>query len=162
MKTSYLVMLIPIGLLVGGCLPNNDEERCNGDYVWNPDTLACKLKKENPDEKPDDAGAADSGEEGFGDSPTGLGEPCSSQDDCARYQASLCTATDIRPDEGYCTVLGCSSSPDNCPSEFHCCVFNNAEVIAVTLKVPPDVELSSVCFNQEQYKSLLDFEMCAQ
>jgi len=155
MKTSYLVMLMPIGLLAGGCLPADDEDRCNGDYVWNTETQACKLKEE----KHEDAGEPDAAEEGFGESPTGLGEVCFSQEDCAGYQANICTASDVRPD-GTCTVEGCSIAPDNCPSGYRCCVFTNAEIIAVTLKLPPDVELSSTCFLEDKFQILLDFEMC--
>jgi hypothetical protein len=49
--------------------------------------------------------------------PTGLGNPCTSDADCAGNDATYC---DLFVTKG-CLVQGCSLSPDNCPEGYECC-----------------------------------------
>lgn len=49
--------------------------------------------------------------------PDGLGETCSSDDDCAGQAADLCLSSGTAP--GFCTIEGCV--PDDCGGAFVCC-----------------------------------------
>lgn len=49
--------------------------------------------------------------------PTGLGEPCKEQTQCAQYEASYCVVN-MATQEGICTIQNCT---DNCPGDFVCC-----------------------------------------
>ncbi len=101
----------------------SDEERCSGDFYYEegscyPEAMA------NPGTTPapaSDSGVADGGTTG---TVTGLGEPCSDQPACAQYQANYCMLDPTNPEKmGICSVIDCTTQPDNCPANYTCCDF---------------------------------------
>jgi len=168
MKTKYLLILMSIGIFMVGCLPDDDTKKCNGDYVWNPKSEGCDLKNESIDGGSpigNDGGFGDgsapvSGEGGFSEAPTGMGENCSSFDDCAEYEADQCTATPYTP-KGFCTVRNCSNAPDNCPAGFICCVFKDPAIVETIYNYTTDMP-SSICLTQETYNLASIGGICVQ
>jgi len=57
-----------------------------------------------------------------GDLPSGLGEVCKAEEDCAGFDADYC-AMDPAAGEGFCTITDCSPNPDDCPEGYLCCAF---------------------------------------
>jgi hypothetical protein len=52
-----------------------------------------------------------------------MGDPCTADgEECAGLEADYCA---IQPggEDGYCTLTGCTPSPDSCPGEYLCCDF---------------------------------------
>ena len=130
MKQSLIPVFLVFGLSALGCI-TDDSGRCNGVYRWNPDIGGCVLKplRDTDEDGKKDAGAgsADGGVDDSTDEsvdeagPTGLGEACSSNDDCADYDADYC---DQPPGSvGTCTVKDCNLDPDDCPLDYTCCEF---------------------------------------
>jgi hypothetical protein len=71
--------------------------------------------------------------------PTGEGQPCASEADCAGFEASFCEIYVSRT----CLVSGCSLSPDSCPAGEECC-----DVTAVGLVGLPTLCLAAgLCAN---------------
>ncbi|GEM_PF-552926 len=65
--------------------------------------------------------------------PTGLGKTCTSDADCAGLDAAFCETF-----RSYsCLVLGCSLTPDNCPTGYECCDFTQ------TLGIPKPICVAS-------------------
>ena len=105
-------LLLAILFIVGCDIPAS--ERCGeGDkFEWNPESRKCKLR----DTDTSDGGTGDSGTDG--DLPSGLGEPCTKQEECEGFEANHCNARDVRPN-GYCSIKDCQ--PGECPAEYQCC-----------------------------------------
>ena len=52
--------------------------------------------------------------------PSGVGQPCTSHDDCANFQADYCDATISQ----ICLVQGCDIQLENCSPGYKCCDFH--------------------------------------
>jgi len=141
MRTTMSLMAAGAALaLVVGCAPT-DDERCGSGFVWQENTC---FEEDGTDS--DTGPAGDGGADGGGELPTGLGETCTDEGgECDAYEADYCA---IQPggDTGYCTVLGCSASPDNCPGEYLCCDFPDGFDIDNFCVTEADLELmGSMC-----------------
>ena len=111
----------------------DDEDRCVDGQHWDPDALVCKLCDTDQTWDPEahecvsaggdsdaDADAdADGGADGGDGPPTGLGEPCDSDEDCEGYEASLCAINPLTEEGQYCTLENCE--PADCPDGWQCC-----------------------------------------
>lgn len=62
--------------------------------------------------------------------PSGLGQACSSSDDCAGNEASYCETVVAKS----CVVNGCASDPDKCYGDWVCC---DIGLLSQSLCVPP-------------------------
>ena len=82
-------------------------EVCAEDEVWNETTYACEADTDSGT----DTGTG-------GEAPTGLGEPCQSDADCAGYEADFCAVNPMSGD-GYCTIEDCALG--ECPAPYLCC-----------------------------------------
>lgn len=104
-------------MMAAGCgLP--DEDRCPGGYTYNPDKLACE-KNETGDSQAGSDNASDTATDSIGDdTPTGIGQECADNDDCADFEADVCAVNPMTK-VGYCTIVDCS--PGECPSGYQCC-----------------------------------------
>lgn len=115
---------------------------CRDGYVRHADGVRCEVDfaagQPPPDAPPpamtevpetQDLSCADHGECGtneycrpIGDAaqcsavPTGMGEPCESDQDCADYDATHCQTFGK-----VCLVSQCSMAPDDCPPDWGCC-----------------------------------------
>jgi hypothetical protein len=143
MKTTVLVVVLLLGALALGCLPEG-KERCHGKYVWDPKTLACDLKSSSTGKKDasqaappveNDAEASEGGETAL---PSGLGKDCKANSECASYKENLCTANQFQP-AGYCTVGNCTEAAHPCPQGYSCCVSSDPTIL-------PDACLQQVDF----------------
>ncbi len=151
MKTRRFLILVPVGILAMGCLPD-DEERCSGDYSWNPKTIGCDLEKESNGVTPP---PSDAGDASPGETITGMGEVCFDSADCAGYEADICSVSPLSTD-GYCTVAECSNEPDNCPPGYRCCVFINLD----SLPVEVTMDMSSLCLTPDYYDQASNVGVC--
>jgi len=120
----------------------DDSDRCDGDFYYAADAGAC-LPLDTETETESDTGAADGGTDAGADTdeePTGLGEPCASDTDCAAYDASYCMLL-FTPN--MCMLPDCTTSPDDCPEGYTCC-----DVVAAgeAMGVP-----GSLCVSDEYY-----------
>ncbi|MDD5306173.1 MAG: hypothetical protein PHU25_02520 [Deltaproteobacteria bacterium] len=112
-------------LLLIGCTPS-DSERCQSGYLFHPENGSCQpiedggtdSETSNLDAGNPDAGNPDGGD--TGDLPTGLGESCTDNEQCADYEADYCAINPLTQ-EGFCTVENCTVSPDDCPQGYRCC-----------------------------------------
>lgn len=110
---------------VAGC-DIDDADRCSEGYHYDPKGLACKVCEEdqtwdpinyNCVDDPDTDDDADAGDDGG--PPSGLGEPCDSDEDCAEYEASMCAVNPLTQEGVYCTLADCT--PADCPDGWQCC-----------------------------------------
>jgi len=120
----WLGLLVFLGL--SACDPTDDERCGDGNkYVFDKDHCN-KLEDESPDITPDDPEPADAGASDgavVADLPTGMGEICTTDADCAGYDADFCP---FNPEtgEGSCTIKDCIGDNDGiCPPEWRCCDF---------------------------------------
>ncbi|HEY6881196.1 MAG TPA: hypothetical protein VI299_24390, partial [Polyangiales bacterium] len=70
---------------------------------------------------PPDAGESDAGggtDSGSPSAPTGVGTACTSQADCASFDADFCLPF---PGQRFCAVRNCASGEHRCPSDRVCC-----------------------------------------
>lgn len=96
--------------VVSGCVVS-DDDRCPG-LVWDAEVSACYA----PDT--DTETTSDSGADA-GDTPSGFGTPCFSNDACTS-EVDFCQLNILTPDEpGICTVVDCV--PMDCPETYQCC-----------------------------------------
>jgi hypothetical protein len=72
--------------------------------------------------------------------PTGLGEICTDQAQCAQYEASYCIVN-IATKEGICTIQNCT---DNCPGDFVCCKLPEAYGGPVCLEAAASEQMSQL------------------
>ncbi len=129
-------------ILVTSCaIPDN--ERCGDGYFYDVEKKACKEIKSTDtgtDTENKDGGVHDSGAEDAGYTPpTGMGEYCESQEDCADYEADYCVL-DPFTQAGGCTIKNCTEEPDNCPPGWTCCNF------------PDSFMYPDICMPDEEYE----------
>ena len=74
-----------------GCTKNGD---CTGGYICNTSVAPSYCQRP----------------------PTGQGEACATNADCANYEANYCEPMGLK-----CYTQGCTSSPDNCFPGYACC-----------------------------------------
>jgi hypothetical protein len=103
----------------------DDSDRCGDDFSYDADAGACLPEGDTGSDVDTDADAdadADGGADGGGDTdtglPTGLMEPCTSQEECAGYDASYCM---LLMTPNVCLLPGCATAPDDCPEGYTCC-----------------------------------------
>jgi len=117
-----LALVAPVALcsalVTWSCTPE-DSERCGDDYTYQ-DGMCQPLgdTDSSSDSDTDDAGA-DGGDE----LPSGMGEVCAGEEDCAGYEADYCLIQ-MGEEEGVCTIQDCSVDPDDCPDGYLCCDFS--------------------------------------
>lgn len=93
----------------------DDADRCPSGYFFMEELRACcNAETHESNEEGDQCVpiVVDSGPSGDGGT-TGLDEPCTSQSDCADYEASYCLLGQV------CTFEGCDVTP--CPDSWTCC-----------------------------------------
>lgn len=133
-------------LAVCGCIPD-DAERCREGFVlidadcWPAtDTVYDTDSSLEPDTETGSNGQH---------TPTGLGDACTSSEDCAGKEADYCALDPAKPDEpGGCTLSNCNPGPTICPQHLGlvCCAFSNIEDYP-SMCIPVDV--------YEEYKSIV-------
>lgn len=147
MKTIGLIAITLLGTLALGCLPEG-EERCQGKYVWNSLSRSCDLKEK--DDESQDTPAVENDAEVSGDGetelPSGLGEECKDNSECAAYKANQCTANDFVP-VGYCTVGNCTEAANPCPSGYTCCAFT-------------DPAMAEPCLENDEFDMVNNMGLC--
>lgn len=115
--TDFLLYMV-LTISAVSCL--DGKNRC-GNLTWDPTIGICIDESATIDSEPDeDAGGDPDGGEDSEAEPI-LGEACTSDEDCAVYNADYCLVIPNEP-EGFCTLLNCSAAPDNCPSGYTCCM----------------------------------------
>lgn len=146
MKTRCLLTFISISVLSIGCLPDG-EERCSGNYDWDPEHKSCR-------EKQDTSGASiDVFDGGFGDGgqdPSGIGVPCESEEDCSEYKADFCAGL-MFGFERYCTISDCNDTTNSCPAGYFCCI---------STSILEDVPIR--CLKNEEYDMRVSTEVCTE
>lgn len=138
-QVSIPAVVLCVLVLLAGCTPS-DSERCGEGFTY----------QDGMCQPADDAGSADdtdSAEDDGGDGgdlPTGMGEICAGDEDCADYEADYCL---MQPgdDEGVCTVQNCSVDPDDCPDGYLCCDFTIPSVPNFCVTDAQFAELGSMC-----------------
>lgn len=65
--------------------------------------------------------------------PSGLGETCASQADCAGFEATYCETFQAKT----CQLVGCAEGNTTCPGDWVCCDLRGA--LGVSMCVTPDV-----------------------
>lgn len=114
-----IVILITLWLVLStSCLDNNN--RC-GKLKFDQSTTYCVRPFDSTDPGPGDdkdGGDADGGGDSEAPSPV-LGASCTSDAECAVYNANYCN---LAASEPFCTLSDCTALPDGCPSGYDCCV----------------------------------------
>ncbi len=70
--------------------------------------------------------------------PTGLGTECSSDEDCAGFEAAYCEVVA----EHMCLLEGCATDPGICHGDWVCC---DIGLISASLCIPPDELTDGAC-----------------
>ncbi len=79
---------------------------------------------------------ADAGDDGGDDGiPSGLGEICTTDDDCESYESDYC-AIDPTTGSGICTTLDCA--PGECPEGYQCCDCTESSLLPPKVVCIPD------------------------
>ncbi len=129
MKIVCVLGLAFAAVASAACDPS-DDERCGTGFTFEKDH--CNMDKdqdESTDLTPANTLAGDAGSDGavedgtVADLPTGMGESCKTNDDCAGYDANFCP---FNPEsgEGTCTIRDCTGDNDGvCPTDWRCCDF---------------------------------------
>jgi len=140
---GILFVLVLLPLTGASCAPD-DAKRCGDGFRWDSELNTCF--KSAPaagetdagtdasgngasgsgagEDSSDDAGAGTGGGDEPADTPQGLGDVCTDGGgQCAGLEADYCAVQPGQP-EGFCTVQGCSTSPDDCPDGYRCCAFS--------------------------------------
>lgn len=119
-----LFLLVAFGAVVGCEI--DDSDRCPEGYHYDPEGLACVVCAEDETWDPADYtcvgssdGDTDGDAGGDGGPPTGLGEPCEDDEDCAGYEAAMCAINPLTQQGEYCTLEDCT--PADCPDGWQCC-----------------------------------------
>ena len=119
-----LFAALALGGVIGCSI--DDGDRCPDGYHYDPEGLACLVCAEDETWDPvnyacvgtsDSDSDVDAGDDGG--PPTGLGEPCDSDEDCAEYEASMCAINPLTEEGVYCTLEDCT--PADCPEGWQCC-----------------------------------------
>ena len=133
-------VVICAALCTAGCTPS-DSERCGDDFTYQDGM--CQADGDT-DSSSDTGSGDDGGVDGGDDLPTGMGEVCAGEEDCAGYEADYCL---MQPgdDEGVCTVQDCSVDPDDCPDGYICCDFSIPAVPNFCATDEQYAELGSMC-----------------
>lgn len=142
--TGWLISVVTLLSLGQGCSPD-DADRCRGGYEYFEGN--CWL--ENDSGSSSSTHTSDDTE--THSLPSGLGDVCSTSDDCAGKDASFCAIDPSNPDmSGACTIQDCADGTNHCPEEqgFVCCKFAN-------IGGHP-----SICVPQSSYDSLGEFLGC--
>lgn len=71
--------------------------------------------------------------------PSGLGDHCTTDDDCAGQQASFCE----RFQTNTCMLQDCATGTTRCPNEWSCCDYSG--LLGVSLCLPPGQEAANEC-----------------
>ena len=124
MKRQKLVI---VAALFAAACHLDDSDRCDHGYGYDADAGACIPEGDtetgtgaDTDTDADADAGADAGTDTDTDTgaPTGLMEPCASQDDCATYDASYCM---LLMTPNVCLLPDCTTAPDDCPDGYTCC-----------------------------------------
>ena len=123
MSKIWLVLLAVVVVFAPVACEDNDDIHDGGaDGGGDTDTDTDADTDADTDSDTDSDTDGDAGDDDGG-VPTGLGEPCTETDNaCAAYEANYC-AWNPQTSTGYCTVINCSQTPDDCPADYHCCDF---------------------------------------
>jgi hypothetical protein len=118
---SIICCVLPISCIQG-------DDRC-GNLISDKSLGTCLRPFESTDADTGakkDGGVADGGgdsdSDGDGDSespPPVLGESCSSDAECAVYNANYCNLAATPP---FCTLRDCTAPQNRCPAGYDCCV----------------------------------------
>jgi hypothetical protein len=73
--------------------------------------------------------------------PSGLGAACSSNDDCADFEASTCDLVQTRT----CILRGCVEGTIRCPNEWGCCDFSALAGVPVSVCIRPSGLIDGTC-----------------
>jgi hypothetical protein len=104
-----IMLFILIGIAAGlSACHLKDGDRCDEGQGFNG--TSC-LAPDTDSDTDGDAGA-DAGN-------TGMMEPCTTQEDCAAYEATYCLTA--MPDSNICLIQDCNTEPNDCPSPYLCC-----------------------------------------
>lgn len=123
---TVLLALSGVWCLLWGCAPD-DKDRCDDDQIYQGGYCEAAPDQDSEVENPyEDSGV------------TGLGEPCSSQDECADLEADYC-AMQPGANSGNCAVSNCSTVDDQCPLDLICCDFPSSGITegVPDLCIPP-------------------------
>ena len=136
-RTGILIFFSTAALFAAGC-EIEDADRCGGGFTYEdgscvPVDTDTGADTDEPDASPDG-----------GDGPSGLGETCSGDADCAGYEADYCLIS-YGETEGYCTVQGCAVDPDDCPDGYGCCDFTIGGVPNFCAEDGDLAELGDMC-----------------
>ncbi len=141
------VVVVAAAALIAGCKISN-EDRCPGDMVYLPESMACTCPEGTVFDSPSDScveveedtatdtdtdsdidagGGADGGDsddsddtQDTGDTATeGFGVECSQESDCAEFEVADFCALNPLSQQGYCTLENCEA--DDCPDTWRCC-----------------------------------------
>jgi hypothetical protein len=111
MRTIGFSVLLAVAAGTSAC-HLKDGARCDDNQGFDG-TSCISLDTESETMTDADAGADGGGE------PTGMMEPCTTQDDCAEYEATYCLTA--MPDSNICLIQNCNPTPNDCPSPYLCC-----------------------------------------
>jgi hypothetical protein len=158
MRWNPLFIFVAAALGATACHLDN-KDRCGDEYVYDASVSAC-VPVDDTDTGTDTSSDADADADAGGDGsvdtdtgtdtgPSGPMEPCSSQEDCAAYDASYCM---LLMTPNVCLLPDCTTSPDNCPDTYTCCAFTSsvAPVVGVDSLCIPDTDFAtyaSYCVN---------------
>ncbi len=125
--TKLPVLLLLIFSVLEGCVPG-DDDRCPAGYRYLPRLRVCDkqpVADGGAGDRPDAGATTDSGsdddagaEDVDDNRPPGLGEPCTEDAQCERFQADFCAVNPLSS-TGYCTFTNCAA--DSCPAQYLCC-----------------------------------------
>lgn len=120
----HRISFLAIVLLMTNSCTIDDEDRCPGGYVYNPEYKACEEEDTGGGDTDTDTDTdADldggTGDGGGDEKQSGLGVACDDSQDCADYVANFCAVNPISG-TGYCTTKDCPASGD-CENGYVCC-----------------------------------------
>jgi hypothetical protein len=117
MRISTIILITIWIPLAVSCIQGSD--RC-GKLTWQASSAGCIDESDTVNPPEDSEGPAGDGGEDT-DPPPVLGGDCTSDADCKKDNADYCVLVPGNA-EGFCTLKNCSSSPDDCPADYTCCV----------------------------------------
>jgi len=116
---SSAIAILPLVLI--SCAKDRD---CGKGYIFNDeDNLCHKVSSDTPNKPVSHNDAETDQEGGDGESanaPTGFGDPCTEQNQCADKEADFCAINPL-DEKGMCTIRGCNSD-EECPAGYYCCL----------------------------------------
>lgn len=158
-----IFLMMCVAVLFATCSPP-DDERCGEGFVWQDySCVPCDEASTDSDSDTDSDGDTDADTDSDSDTdtdsdtdsdtdepdgglPDGMGEPCTDGGgECDGLEADYCIINPMSGD-GYCTIQGCATDPDDCPDGYTCCDFPTSFEIDNTCVTDADFkEMSSIC-----------------